>query len=1002
MRKVMLLLGFLLTATTTYAQADCGALAGTVRDSSGLVVPGATIEATQNNTGRQRMAATSGSGTFDIPDLSLGVYTVKVSGKGLQTITVENLLVSVGHTTIFNVILRASGPTERLEVTDSEQQLDETSDALGGRVERKQVSELLLNGRNWATLTTLAPLAVDSNYGSASNQRTIRVSGRGRDDNNFTYDGVDATNIINQAQLPYVRLAVPLDTIQEFRVVSMLATAESGATAGAQMSVVSAGGSSQSHGDLFDFVRNDAFDSRSFIDPVKPPFHLNQFGASIGGPLRQKKTFFYLAYEGYRQRLGQTLIGFVPSETFRQQVSARTPVLSSVLNAYPDGTQAVPGDPDVSEYVAQGYQLADEDSGMIRIDHRFSDSLAVFARLNVDRAQSSAPLASSGEYLKDRQELDSSPVNAAIGLTHVVSPTLVNEAKFGFNRSTAYSTSQNQTGALYSFVVPGFTTMNNRRISIGAANTFAGIDNLTKIAGKHVLKAGAEIRRIQMNQGRTANGSVSFSSLSAFAADHVNSATFAEALPVNGLRKFTYFSYIQDEFRWTTSLTLNLGVRYSFFNVFHEVDERPNPFDFATCGPGGFCGTGASFGRPTYRDADPRVAVVWAPSSFHGDTLIRAGFGTYHQDGQLDDQNVPESNEVTSFYLSQKTIPGLAYPVTPFFTGVPGVISPSAMQRDRKDMYASQWGLSIQQALPLAMLGTLSYVGGKATHLLTLSYINVIDPSSGERPYPQFGQISWRGNESNSEYEALQASLRRNFKGGLLFSLNYTFSHEIDDGSMGSGDGDSLTPEIVACRACDRASGTFDARHVVNASVVYELPFGTDKPHLSDPGPLRAVLGSWQLTSIFTARTGFPVNILANRSASSVPDGNTNNQRPDLVPGVSLVPPPGSSSADWINLAAFKSPLPGTFGNAGRDIFRGPGLWQLDLGASKRIALTERYQLQLRAEAFNVLNRAQLGMPQSDISAGPGEFGLVTQPVNTTPVGTGTPRQIQLALRFEF
>lgn len=256
--------------------------------------------------------------------------------------------------------------------------------------------------------------------------------------------------------------------------------------------------------------------------------------------------------------------------------------------------------------------------------------------------------------------------------------------------------------------------------------------------------------------------------------------------------------------------------------------------------------------------------------------------------------------------------------------------------------------------------------------------------------------------KANSTYEGLQASLQRSFKSGLLFAVHYTFSHEIDDGSMGSGDGDSLTPEIVGCRACDRASGVFDVRHVVSANAVYELPFGAGKQYLTEPGVLRGIFGAWQLTSIVTTRTGLPVNITVNRSAASVADGNTSNQRPDLVPGISLDPSGGSTAADWINLAAFSAPAAGTFGNAGRDIFRGPGFWQVDLGASKRIALTERYQLQFRAEAFNIFNRAQLGAPQSNISAGPGEFGLITQPVNTTPIGSGTARQIQLALRFEF
>jgi hypothetical protein len=184
--------------------------------------------------------------------------------------------------------------------------------------------------------------------------------------------------------------------------------------------------------------------------------------------------------------------------------------------------------------------------------------------------------------------------------------------------------------------------------------------------------------------------------------------------------------------------------------------------------------------------------------------------------------------------------------------------------------------------------------------------------------------------------------------------------------------------------------------------VVYELPFGVGKPFLIRRGLLRSVFGSWQVATILGAHSGFPINVTIDRSATVVPDGNTSNQRPDTVSGVPLSPPGGATPSEWINPAAFAIPAPGRFGNLRRDVAKGPGLWQLDIGLSKRIALTEDWRLQFRAEAFNVLNRAQYGAPQSDFSAGPGQFGVITQPVNTTPIGSGTQRQIQLALRLEF
>ena len=889
-----------------------------------------------------------------------------------------------------------------MEVSASSQQMDETSDALGVSASKIQAKELPLNGRNWANLTAFQPSAVDT---GGSNQRSIRFAGRGRDDDNFTYDGIDATNIINQPQQPYVRLAIPLDTIDEFRVDAVLSTAEAGATGGPQLAVVSASGTNQFHGNAFEYFRNNVFDAAQPV-PVatapQPPFHLNQFGGSIGGPIVRDRTFFFLAYEGYRQNWGFPLLGYVPSAAFRAQVAADSPALTPILNAYPQG-QTPTSNPDINEFTSEGTQNVFENSTMVRLDQHFSAATTAFLRFNFDRAVNTQPLASSGFYLLDRQQLTSSPVNGAIELLHIFSPSLVNEFKFGFNRSTADTYDLNQTGIPYVIAVSGFTSLNNDRVSIGTGNSFSYIDNVTWVKGRHTLKAGVEIRRIQMNQGNTEAGTVTYASLSAFDKNQVSTATLNGTLPVNGLRKTQYYGYIQDEFKWTPNLTLNLGARYSFFNLFHEVQNRANPFDFATCGPQGFCGVGTSFGQPNYGDVDPRIAFAWSPGT-SGQTVIRAGFGMYHEDGQLDDQNLPISNEVYAYSLSNKTIPGLSYPIDPFLADTTGIISPRDDDRRRKDTYVTQWGVSVKQSLPADFVGTISYVGTQGTYLLTLSEVNVVDPLTGLRPYPDFGMVSWRGNKDSSSYQGLSASLQRSFSRGLLFSANYMWSHEIDDGSDGSGDGDSLVPQNVACPKCERASGIWDARHVFNANGVYQLPFGIGKPFLNQPGFVNAIVGNWQFTSTAVAHTGFPVNVLVNRSASQTPDGNTTDQRPDLVPGVSLTPTGGKTIVQWINPAAFVTPANGTWGDAPRNVARGPGAWQMDMGMAKHIPLTERMALQFRTEVFNIFNHPQYGLPNATILVS--GFGSITNTVNTTtpvsPVGEGTPREFQFALRMEF
>ena len=585
-------------ASSSRAQLDRSALTGTVTDSSGRALPETRVTAVQNDTGLRRETVSHARGTYDIPELPVGLYTVTFAHDGFKTLNFENVVQVMEQTRTLNATLQVSGGQETIEVSASSEQLDENSSAYGTVIEQTQVNELPLNGRNWANLTALAPGAADT---GGSNQRTVRFAGRGRDDDNFTYDGVDATNIINQPQQPYVRLAIPVDTISEFRVISMLATAEVGATAGPQLAVTSPSGANQFHGDAFEFFRNNVFDARvpvpiNTVNPAQPPFHMNQFGGAVGGPIVSDKAFFFAAYEGYRQNLGQTLFGYVPSDAFRAQVAAESPDLIPILRAYPKGQTLI--SPNVSEFIGEGSQIVNEDSGMFRIDQRFSDKTTMFVRANIDEAVSIAPLASSGQYLEGRQQLTSTPINSVIELMHIFSPTLVNEFKFGFNRSTADTTNINQTGELYALAVSGFTTLNNNKVSTGVGNSFSEIDNVTWIKGRHTVKAGFEIRRVQMNQGNTSSGTVSFASQAAFAANQVSTASLAGALPINGLRKTQYYGYLQDEFKWLPSLTVNLGVRYSFFNIFYEVQGRANPFDFATCGPQGFCGVGASLGQP--------------------------------------------------------------------------------------------------------------------------------------------------------------------------------------------------------------------------------------------------------------------------------------------------------------------------------------------------------------------------------------------------------------------
>jgi hypothetical protein len=410
---------------------------------------------------------------------------------------------------------------------------------------------------------------------------------------------------------------------------------------------------------------------------------------------------------------------------------------------------------------------------------------------------------------------------------------------------------------------------------------------------------------------------------------------------------------------------------------------------------------GASFGQQNYGDFDPRVGFAWTPRK-GGQTVIRGGFGTYHEDGQLDDQNLPAKNEVPSYSATGSSSSPLSWPVA---FGA-GTLSPNAEQRDRKDTYVEQWSFSAQLELPENFVGTASYLGSHGVHLLETNVVNPLNPATGVAEYPAFAPaIGWRGSVGMSSYDGLSVALRRPFSNGLLVAANYMWSHEIDNGSNGSGDGDNLSPQNPLCLACDRASGAWDARHVVNGNAVYELPFGAGKPLLNQRGVANAFAGGWEMTTTALARTGFPVNVLMP-SSYTAPDGASGTERPDLVKGVSLTPPGGGTVTQWINPAAFATPA-GEFGTAPRDLVRGPGTWQIDLGAGKAFPLPEHGRLEFRSEFYNAFNHPQLGQPQSTFNpSNTTGFGSIINTVNTvspvTPVGSGTPREMQFSLRFEF
>ena len=443
-------------------------------DSSGAAVANADVEAVSLQTNSQRKVATSSAGVYSLSALGIGTYRVSVKASGFETYIWQNVELQVGQNRTLDAKLALASVGTQVNVEDIIPPLDETSATVGGVVSGTQIRELPVNGRSWATLMTLTPGAIDSGTGT---QRSIRFVGRGLDDNNFRFDGVDATGIFNQNEKASIRLEFSTEAIAEFRTDAAVYTAETGGTEGGQVDLVSKSGTNEFHGSTFEYLRNSYFDARGPFDTSLPPFRLNQFGGSFGGPVRKDKDFFFFTYEGLRQRIGTTQIGFVPSAAFRSQLPATSP-LQFVLSAYPVGTSHT-GDPLVDRWTGSARQLDNEDFGLFRYDHKFNDANTLSIRYNIDNGVQNNPLGS----LRDTQAVNLATHNAVISLNTILSPQTINVFRVGFNRSDYVV--QNSSALNLNFNVTPFSILYDNTGQVQASNSFDWVDTITTVKGKH-------------------------------------------------------------------------------------------------------------------------------------------------------------------------------------------------------------------------------------------------------------------------------------------------------------------------------------------------------------------------------------------------------------------------------------------------------------------------------------------------------------------------------------
>jgi hypothetical protein len=986
-----------LTASTQAQTA--GQITGHVLDASRSSVADALVTATNVGTGETRKVRTDNEGHYTLTDLPIGTYDVSAEHQGFQRQLQKGVVLNVATTVELNISLSVGTVTQEVVVTAQAATIDKSGPSTGSTMETQQIADLPINGRDYARFSLLTPGAVlRSNFIS-----DLSFNGLHTVHNQFSIDGIDASRV----DQPYMAngfergarlLTGSLDTIEEFKVQTSDYDAQYGRAGGSYINVATKSGTNEFHGAIFEYFRNNALDARNFFNSVGTPqakYRFNDFGGNMGGPIRRGKTFFFVNYEGSRQRIGITGSGTVPSDLMRSETIATSPQLAPIVNMFPLGTSPT-SDPLIDNYTTVGVSQIREDTGSVRIDQTFGPSDTAFVRLNVNDSHVVGPL--FGVYpnnlgLLDHQDAPVRTTNIAIHETHIFKSGLINDFLAGMQRwaSSVDSTVPYPLTTIYSISVdPGtqaYFLENNTSFQYG--------DNMSYVRGRHTLKWGATLYRIWVNASSTSLPAITFLTPDDFINDRLAQVSITSGSPTNGTRATQIGAFAQDSYQIRRNLVIDYGLRYDIETVPHDSRYATRPYDTrCSC----LAPAGTSYFALNTKDFGPRIGIAWSPLQR---IVVRAGYGIYYQDYPVGfgSYYVPSNTIPGNVTLLSSQIPNLSYPYDSFLGqgSSPGPPNVGGFPWHKPDIYVNQYNFSVATQLTPNTAFQVAYLGNHGVNLWREYGINYIDPATGLRPNPAFGNITLQGNEGLSSYNGLQVSFKRRFVSGFSFDLEYSLGHAIDNvQDQGAYASD---PQNLNNIKAERGNGSGDVRHNFTFNAMYNLPFGQGHPLLGNASPLiNRLVGGWTISALGIFRTGVADTVYYG--GNSYGDGNFTNQRPDSVSGVSqYASSPGASGLQFLNANAFAVPATGTFGDLGRNTFYGPSFKQLDVSFLKKTKLTESKGLEFRAEMFNIVNHPNFDEPFNYFPSP--TFGQLYQTLGRT-LGEGTARQIQLALRFTY
>ncbi len=1034
-------------AGTALAQTGTGIVVGAVTDSSGALIPNAKVVLVNKATNVSDNTVTSDAGIFRFPVVAVGEYRLTVEAGGFEKASVEAVRVAVGETARAELQLRIAGQEQSVTVQATVATIQSESAAVATAVTHQEVDNLPLNGRNLIQLEALQPNAVPF-------PRTSVVSNRGGynvlagtpvEATGMTIDGIN----IKETSDPRATILLSPDVTEEFQSASSNYSAAQGQAGGAQVNVVTRAGTNTFHGSVYEFFRNDKLNARNFFDAQKPPYRQNQFGGSFGGPIKRDRLFFYSGYEGSRIVQSRSQRFTVPTLAERQgdftgeaQIYDPLTYDSATGKKQPFSNNAIPA-PMIAQESLKALQLLYPapnlpgrtnnligakpdtqvaDQFLVRGDYRASDSDTFFARyIYFDPRKVTGGFAN----LPNFADIQNTPAhNTALGYTRVLSPTVVNQFRVGFYRFTQILQDRQLGVPINQQIgITGTSTqfLGNPAISIAgysgptgavsnapnnrADTSYYIYDDLLLTKGAHGLSMGFNATRDDVNGGLNTNARGAFTfnnnytalAMADFMMGYPSTSARGLGSGFRNLRQHKLGAYFQDDWKLSQSFTLNLGVRYEYFQPAYEVHNNLSAFDPATASivQVGTAGIPAGVRGASVLGFQPRVGLAWRPWNSKK-TVIRSGYSINRM--PLGVHPVPFTMVtnppmfISESYFGNPNVPNLTLRnAFPSGLGVPSTTL-TTLSKDFVDPYVQQWNVAVEREMGKRVTFEIDYVGNKGTHLRNSQNINAPYAGPGtlqaKRPYPAFSTITSWNSMSASTYESVAFKAQRRFTQSLTFLSSYTFAKLLSTGGIQHpGDLGTAPVRDPLNPGAEKGRDYFDIRQRFVSSFVYKLPVG--RGHALGGSWARwadQILGQWQINGILTLQSGYPLTpVLA------VDNSNTGllGDRPDVTRNPNDGP---GTVQQWFDTGAFAMPAKYSYGNSGKDIIEGPATKQLDFSLFKRWGWGEGRDLTFRAEVFNLTNTAQFNQPGATYNTA--AFGVISS--------AGDPRLIQFGLKLAF